>query len=56
MEFQNREGRNDSLKLEFKEYLKKEMTKKRKKKKKRQEANRHKLHNRTHLKLIPWRK
>ena len=31
MEFQDREGRNDSLKLEIEEYLKKEKTKKRKK-------------------------
>ena len=37
MEFQDRESRNDSLKLEFEEYLKKEKTKKRKKKK----ASRH---------------
>ena len=31
MEFQDREGRNDSLKLEFENYLKREKTKKRKK-------------------------
>ena len=31
VEFQDREGRNDSLKLEFQEYLKKEKAKKRKK-------------------------
>ena len=33
MEFQDREGRNDSLKLEFQEYLKTEKTKQRKKSK-----------------------
>ena len=31
MEFQDREGRNDSLKLEYEEHLKKEKMKKRKK-------------------------
>ena len=31
MEFQDREGRNDSLKLEFENYLKRERTEKRKK-------------------------
>ena len=30
MEFQDREGRNDSLKLGFEEYLKKDKTKKQK--------------------------